>query len=195
MRKGSSNPNWRGGKTKCASCHKELAQRYSWRVTTRCKSCWILFHRGKNHSRWSGKRILSEKGKWFPPCRKCDLPTGDGYSKLCSKCYVGVERPQWKGGISRLQTLIRQTPENRLWTKQCLYRDKYKCLECGTKGALQVDHVVPLSFLLQKNKITSVIQARECVELFDLENGRTLCIPCHKKTNTYGSKALNYHGI
>ena len=30
---GEANPNYKGGKTKCADCKKELAQRYSFRDT------------------------------------------------------------------------------------------------------------------------------------------------------------------
>ena len=32
-------------------------------------------------------------------------------------------------------------------------------------------------------------QARNCDALWDMENGRTLCISCHRKTDTYGGNS------
>lgn len=65
---------------------------------------------------------------------------------------------------------------------------------CGVRGGvtLQADHVVPLSYLLREHDISSVAEARECAILWDIDNGRTLCVPCHRETYTFGSKALNY---
>ena len=34
--------------------------------------------------------------------------------------------------------------------------------------------------------IKSVDDARKCDELWDTNNGRTLCRDCHRKTDTYG---------
>ena len=35
-------------------------------------------------------------------------------------------------------------------------------------------------------------EALECTELWDLENGRTLCVPCHKLTDTYGGRCVKF---
>jgi len=37
----------------------------------------------------------------------------------------------------------------------------------------------------------SVEEAKDCSELWDTDNGRTLCHPCHKLTDTYGWKLYN----
>ena len=34
--------------------------------------------------------------------------------------------------------------------------------------------------------ILTVDQALACNELWNINNGRTLCKPCHRKTDTYG---------
>mgnify|MGYP000291856352 CR=1 FL=1 len=60
------------------------------------------------------------------------------------------------------------------WRKLVLQRDNYSCVLCGSKEELEVDHILPHS--THRN-----IQ-------FQLENGRTLCNTCHRKTDTYGGK-------
>ncbi|OGT24423.1 MAG: hypothetical protein A2W47_06890 [Gammaproteobacteria bacterium RIFCSPHIGHO2_12_38_15] len=66
----------------------------------------------------------------------------------------------------------------RLWRESVFKRDNYTCVWCGEKSGngkavtLNADHVKPL-FLFPEL-------------IFDLNNGRTLCIDCHKKTKTYG---------
>src|SRR3990167_8055294 len=73
--------------------------------------------------------------------------------------------PMWKGGIypeTRLQRdLFKKTIQN-----QVLERDNYTCQLCGEKGGdLRVDHIQSWA---------------EYVELrFNMDNCRTLCVPCH----------------
>lgn len=62
------------------------------------------------------------------------------------------------------------------WRKLVLSRDGYKCVLCGSTERLECDH------------IKSVKTHPEL--LLDVNNGRTLCRPCHIKTDTYGGKQL-----
>lgn len=60
----------------------------------------------------------------------------------------------------------RTSPEAHAWRNEVFARDGYKCVECGHNGRLQAHHVVPWS---------------ESVDLrFDISNGVTLCVDCHK---------------
>lgn len=55
-------------------------------------------------------------------------------------------------------------PALRLAAKR---RDGFKCVTCGARGRLEVDHIKPV---------------REAPELaFDLANLQTLCTPCHSR--------------
>ena len=47
-----------------------------------------------------------------------------------------------------------------------------------------------MSVIIVKNKIKTYEEAMRCAALWKLNNGRTLCRPCHYKTDTYGSKVL-----
>jgi HNH endonuclease len=63
--------------------------------------------------------------------------------------------------------------EYKMWREKVFNRDSFTCVSCNQVGGiLNADHIVPWS-------INSSL--RYCVE-----NGRTLCTQCHKKTPTYG---------
>lgn len=85
----------------------------------------------------------------------------------------GSNSPMWKGGVSSVNKLIRQSREYREWHRKVLARDFHTCQKCGQKGGnLHVDHVMPFAFYPELR--------------FDLLNGRTLCAPCHKLTDSFG---------
>ena len=85
----------------------------------------------------------------------------------------------WKGGVSSENELARKSPEYKMWRTSVFTRDNYTCVHCGKKGGrLQADHIKPFSKYKELR--------------FDLNNGRTLCVQCHYKTDTYGGKILKY---
>jgi len=102
--------------------------------------------------------------------------------KVIKSLLVGLKgdaNPNWQGGITpinaKIQNRLRQTRDMRIWRKAVLERDRYKCVFCGYDGKkLHVDHIKP--FCLFPELRTSI------------ENGRTLCITCHRKTPTYGGR-------
>ena len=51
---------------------------------------------------------------------------------------------------------------------------------------MHADHITGFAELLNKYNIKSVDDAVECEAFWDLENGRTLCVPCHRGTSNYG---------
>jgi hypothetical protein len=59
-------------------------------------------------------------------------------------------------------------------------------------GELQADHIIPFSYILNEFNIQTLDDARNCYILFAVNNGRTLCKPCHTETDTYGIKALQF---
>lgn len=104
----------------------------------------------------------------------------------------------WKGGVTPLNTAIRFLKESKNWKKSILSRDNYTCVECKSHGVkFHVDHIkrfadVVKEFLSEYNqfsphedKETLLRLARTYKPFFDLSNGRTLCVDCHKKTPSY----------
>lgn len=103
----------------------------------------------------------------------------------------GENSPAWRGGITPLREKIKRTNEWKRWIKSVLERDDYRCVWCGVNNnRLHVDHIKPYSLIRKQNNIKTVEDAVACDELWDTDNGRTLCINCHKKTDTYLSKAF-----
>jgi formate-dependent nitrite reductase cytochrome c552 subunit len=87
--------------------------------------------------------------------------------------WKGKDVPNWRGGVSSQNDLIRHSTEYKLWRTAVFTRDNFTCIWCGYKGnKLNADHIKSFA---------------EYPELrFAIDNGRTLCINCHKKTDNYG---------
>ncbi len=94
----------------------------------------------------------------------------------------------WKGGITSINRTVRELPEYKDWRTKVFERDNYTCVFCGTRSGngkkviLNVDHIDMFVLILKRNNIETKDQALECKELWDINNGRTLCYECHKKT-------------
>lgn len=111
--------------------------------------------------------------------------------------FRGERNPQWKGGKTALSLLIRTSTPYRFWREAVFSRDEYSCVACGAhtgnghRVLLNADHIVPLSRLITEHGLVTVEDAEECPALWDVSNGRTLCVPCHKKTATFGRNLVN----
>lgn len=103
----------------------------------------------------------------------------------------GNKHWNWKGGVTKAYQAIRTCQPYKLWQRDCFERDNYTCIWCGDNkgGNLNVDHIKPFALILKQNDIKTLEQAYDCEELWDISNGRTLCVPCHKTTITYGNQS------
>jgi hypothetical protein len=101
-----------------------------------------------------------------------------------SNSLKGSKSYLWKGGLTNINLAIRNGIEYRLWRESVFKRDNYTCVWCGLKNGmgktiiLHPDHIKPFALYPELR--------------FAIDNGRTLCIDCHKKTDTYGGKMNNY---
>jgi len=70
----------------------------------------------------------------------------------------------------------------RQWRSDIFTRDDFTCQECGQRGGhLEAHHIKQLSKILQFYEITTLEEALNCAELWNINNGITLCKECHKK--------------
>jgi hypothetical protein len=84
----------------------------------------------------------------------------------------GEKNGAWKGGVNPINKAIRGSREMKIWRIAIFERDNYKCIWCGNGGKLNADHIKPFAHYPELR--------------FALDNGRTLCVTCHRTTDTYG---------
>lgn len=102
-----------------------------------------------------------------------------------SKKLLGASR----GGVAKFALRLRGTSPYKKWRRAIYLRDGFTCQFCGTSGGkLNADHIVGFASLLKYHGIKSMQEAFECGVLWALENGRTLCLDCHKTTKTFGNR-------
>lgn len=85
----------------------------------------------------------------------------------------GAKNGNWRNGASRINDLIRKSKEYLEWKAQVFIRDNRLCIVCGSGDKIEADHIKPFSTYPELR--------------FDVNNGRTLCNNCHRKTDTYGN--------
>lgn len=85
----------------------------------------------------------------------------------------GAKNGNWRDGASRKNDLIRKSVEYLDWKAQVFVRDNRRCVLCGSRERIEADHIKPFSTYPGLR--------------FDVDNGRTLCHDCHRKTDTYGN--------
>ncbi len=106
--------------------------------------------------------------------------------KKMSESHKGERAYQWKGGITPLMFRIRHLFEYRQWRSDVFVRDDYTCQDCGRRGIeIEAHHVKSFASIIYEYAIKTVDQALLCYELWNTNNGRTLCKMCHKN---YASK-------
>lgn len=102
-------------------------------------------------------------------------------SRRCQAKYnlSGEKHWNFKDWSTNKLIRLRSSQKYKKWRESVMKRDNYTCQKCGQIGGkLEVDHIKPFAYFKELR--------------FDINNGRTLCIGCHKKTDTYLSKSFKY---
>lgn len=155
-----------------------------------CKNCELKFTKSKFRSKksWSVAKYCSHncsnkanggkptwnKGKpntWYNPK---GLELGHGWNKgIPNLNIVGDKNPSWRGGVTSENKKVRGSIEYALWRTAVFMRDNHTCQKCNHRGGnMHADHIKPFSLYPELR--------------FAIDNGRTLCVECHRQTDTYG---------
>lgn len=96
----------------------------------------------------------------------------------------------WRGGISAIYDAVRTCTEYKEWRKAVFKRDHYTCVQenCGSKDQIEADHIKQFAVIIRENNIRSMEDALACTELWDINNGRTLCHECHLETESHSKR-------
>lgn len=150
----------------------------------------------KGGTSWSkGKKLSEEHKKKIGQANKLfysNIEVRKEISKRMSKRNKEV----FSDSLIGLNKILRHRLEYRQWRTAVYERDNYTCQECNIKGGeLNADHIISFSVLLYRYLIKTVEDALECKELWNIDNGRTLCLECHKLTDTYGGRSIKLNKI
>jgi len=109
-----------------------------------------------------------------PPTFRGSHHTEKTRKKMSEYKITNKERnPFYKGGISKINDLIRKSFKSKLWREAVFARDNWTCQTCGVKGGnLNAHHIKPFSQYPELRLAT--------------DNGITLCKECHRKTESWG---------
>lgn len=154
-------------------------------------------YKGKKMPQWSGENSHSWKPKIEAECTYCHarlllVPWQKKKRNFCNRlCWSlgtrGKGSPVFKGekATKKLRNRIMELSEYNYWRVAVFIRDDHRCVQCGSKKQLEADHMKSFALLVRENEIKNTEDARGCVVLWDVGNGRTLCKECHRKTDTY----------
>lgn len=146
---------------KCLGCSKLFQPRENKRKFCSRECSPYFFQKGNTVNK---NRIQSEETK-----RKIsETHKRKGIKPPCG----GKNSFGWKGGISKENYLLRRLARYKNWRKAVFERDNYTCQECSKRGGkLHAHHIKSWEKYPELRFIVS--------------NGITLCVPCHKQTDTY----------
>lgn len=137
---------------------------------------------GKHQTETTKIRMSNIRRLYFghvnPPSRSGTSPWNKGKTgfvpwnkgKRCpilSLVQKGERGPNWKGGRSNKNRLLRSSAEFAWWRQAVFIRDRFTCRKCGARGGQLHPHHIK-SF------------AEYPLLRFDVNNGLTLCVPCHQ---------------
>lgn len=142
----------------------------SWKWTEEQKRNWSEKVKGENNPAFGKKHTPEHKAK-----------IGEKFKG--DKCHF------WKGGITKININIRCSSIYAQWRTKCFERDNWTCQTCQKRSNVIVHHIKEFSKILKEYNIKTMEDAEKCNELWDINNGVTLCTECHKLTFNYKNKA------
>ncbi len=127
---------------------------------------------------WLGKKRSAEDIEKFRVSHLGKTPSIETRKRLSES--VKKAKAHMKSADSSEHETIRKSFEYRLWHESVLRRDDWTCVLCKKRGGkLHVDHIKPFAYYPKLRLVR--------------DNGRTLCVPCHVNTPTWGAGPKKRH--
>lgn len=178
-------------------CGKEFTVQYKHQLNLRkfcsisCSSKYIVApklnsyiklhgspHKGKKMSEEQKKKLSkSKKGNKNMLGKHHSEETRKKISLAVKGKHKGQDHYNWKGGKGTERHRLMHQSDYILWRTAVFMRDDYTCQICGQHGGrLEADHIKPWALYPELR--------------YAIDNGRTLCILCHRQTDTWGNKLM-----
>jgi hypothetical protein len=159
--------------------------------------------KGRKHSLETRIKFSIQKMGDKNPAKRDDVKKKISQSLLGRPTGRNGEKCRWwKGGKTPFIKNLRGWCEYKTWRRSVFERDNWTCVLCGARNGvgvgktviLNADHYpLPLYKIVEEMlKICGDNNKREFAvsykPLWDISNGRTLCVDCHLKTDTMGRR-------
>ena len=170
-------------------CSRKCYGKYKSTIMMGIKNSMFGVHRyGDKSPRWKG-------GK--PDCLDCGKKLSVYYVRRCKSCshklLVKEKSNKWKGGLTPLKIMIRNTRHYDNWRFSIFKRDNFQCQECFkySKSDINAHHIKQFSLLIKdflseysqfspvEDKETLTRLSESYKPFWDIDNGVTLCEGCH----------------
>jgi len=162
----------------CVSCGKTV-----WRTQRTMGLYRMAFCDRGCHREYQVRMGLKNGTSLWKRCRICGKEfvvsvSQDARFVTCGsrRCYLTAKSKEnngnWKGGVTRKRKAVLTTARYRIWRRNVFERDDFTCCGCGRRGgALCADHIKSWAYYPDLR--------------YEVANGRTLCVRCHKATYYY----------
>jgi len=135
-------------------------------------------------------------GCWKGKKRSILCPLSDETKKRMSELFKGEKGSNWKGGVTHIHKILRNSAEFKDWREAVFERDDWTCQKCNVRGgSLHPHHILNFSQYPDMR--------------FSLDNGVTLCEKDHREfhkrygqeyntkeqLNEYLNSEENIHGV
>ncbi len=181
-----------GNSKSCGCLTREMAGKYCWDDLTGRVFGYLIPFIPISGGEWGCKWIcycdpeLGGCGDITKPILAGNLKAGTTTSCGCyfTKVNSGKNSNKWRGGVTKLHDSLRTLARTKRWKQLVLIRDNYTCRVSGVVGGNQpVHHIKPFAQILEENHITTMEEALECKELWDIRNGITLTKEWHSNAS------------
>jgi hypothetical protein len=178
-------------KAKCAACGKTFVRHVCHIRQSRRVFCSVECYRA---GAIIVKKCLQCGGEFSVAASKVRKGSGKFCSRKCygrwqSKNMRGHSSYLWRGGRTKLQSLIRNSAEYARWRDKVILKSGGKCSRCGAVGG-QAHHLKPFSMMIMEACLDNphmIVRdaAMSHPKMMDVRNGVCLCARCHRAEHRY----------
>jgi hypothetical protein len=136
-----------------------------------CKKSYKVFPHDKNRRKYCSKKCSNGINNRL-------MKRSLSWRTKLSNNRKGKKNHFYINGLYPYHKRIRHSLEYKLWRTAVFHRDNWTCIWCGDRS--RAGH----NIRIEADHIKSFIDYPEL--RFAIDNGRTLCISCHRTTETYG---------
>jgi hypothetical protein len=165
-------------------------------IWIRCKTCGKKFRVAKALHKRRGIKYCSKPCAYNSPDRNEKLRKAFKGKPLKKETLEKMRATRLRNSgwyhEPTLKEQIRSSIQMMEWRWRVFTRDKYVCRNCGGgNGKLCAHHIIPYAQIIKMLKILTMEDALKDSILWDIDNGITYCVDCHRDVHRNTRKRRN----